>query len=50
MRYIVQAGSVRFIYSSWDSLSDELQKIFRFLIHFGSIELVRHGAVYRLER
>jgi len=50
MRYIVQAGSVRFIYSSWDSLSDELQKIFSFLIYFSNTELVRHGAVYRLER
>jgi len=50
MRYIVQAGSVRFIYNSWDSLSDELQKIFRFLMYIGNSELVRHGSIYRLER
>lgn len=50
MKYIVESGSVRFIYNSLDIMSEELQKIFSFLIFFSDSELVKGDFVYRVER
>lgn len=50
MKYIIESGSVRFVYSTLDTMSEELQKIFMFLIFFRDIELTREGYTYRVER
>lgn len=50
MRYIIESAGFRFIFIHWDAMSDELKNIFSFLIHFGSMELVRDDVVYRVER
>ena len=50
MKFIIESAGFRFIFSHWDSLSEELQNIFSFLIHFGSMELVRDNVIYRVER
>lgn len=50
MKYIVESGSVRFIYNSLDVMSEEIKKIFMLLIHFDGNELIQNGAIYRVIR
>jgi len=50
MKYIVESGSVRFIYNSLDVMSEELQKIFALVIFFKDSELVKGTWIYRIER
>ena len=50
MKFIIESAGFRFIFSHWDAMSDELKNIFGFLIHFGSMELVRDNVIYRVER
>lgn len=50
MKFIVESGSVRFVYRSLDVMSEELKKIFSLLIFFDGSELVRGNSVYRVER
>ena len=50
MKFIIESAGFRFIFSHWDSMSEELKNIFGFLIHFGSMELVRDNVIYRVER
>lgn len=49
MKYIVESSGFRFIFSSWVNMTQELQNIFGFLVHFGSSELIKDNVVYRVE-
>jgi len=50
MRYIVQFDRVRVIYKDLESMTEQVQKLFRFLIHLGEFELQQDGYVYTIER
>lgn len=49
MKFIVQNGSVRIIYSNLENLNEDLAKIFRLLVYFNSYELVMNSTIYRVE-
>jgi len=49
MKFIIESRDFRVIFSDVHALNQELQKIFEFLIHFGSCEMVQDNITYKLE-
>jgi len=49
MRYIVELGSARLIYNSLESMTEQLQNLFRVLIYFRGGECQINNIVYRIE-
>lgn len=49
MKFIVQQGSVRYIYSNFEALGEDIARIFRFLIHYRGLQLERGSTIYSIE-
>lgn len=49
MKYIIQQGSVRYIYSNLEAFGEDVARIFRFLIHFRGAQLERGSTIYSIE-
>lgn len=49
MKYIIQQGSVRYIYSSFEAFGEDVARIFRLLIHFRGCQFERGQTIYRIE-